>query len=302
MITLEEVKYHIPFFVILVGVLAFWLSIKMDTEASTTISIPIEYEIPHGFLLDEESPSSVSVNVSGKVYSLLNATTGKGISINLKPQGQQKITAEAVQEAIANLVPENVKINSIPVSTFDVYLYTARTKKVPISTSNIDITLNQFYNQISPISFEPDSVEVSGPRGLIEDIKEWPTEKKSYKELSDDISNETLKLVIPENEDVSLSFSETQVNITIDRLIEDMVLCEVPRLTESVIALPSHIEIKYSYAKRKINTAACADFEIDLNKIDSTDRKYNIEVISKDALINVMSFYPTAVEILSAQD
>lgn len=295
-------KKHGPFVYILIGTILFWLSLKFNNIAKTTVDIPINYEIPHGYILPDHTVKKIEAVVEGKIYNLIRLNTYKGITLSLKSEQSQLINSNELTQKVKSLLQNRASLLSLPVNQLNLDLERAARKKVPIWTNNIRITPGSYKNLISPIRLFPDSVEISGAENDIANIDHWETEAYSIDQLESDLADETVLLTSEHNkENIALDINEVKMSVQVDRLIEKVLTCPVSQ-AENVKTLPAVVEMNVSYASRISSDVHCRNVNINLLDIDTSKLYKTIEVSPNITYLSLLSTSVDTVSVIKMDD
>lgn len=134
-----------------------------------------------------------------------------------------------INEKIENIIPDTI-----------VFRYDVNTiKKIPV-VLNSNIKFSSGFDVDGAFILEPDSINVIGPKVVLDSISEIFTEKLELDNIISDV-NSIVKLKLP-NQHQDLKFSQEQVQVmgTVEKFTEGII--EVP---VNVINIPKNIKIKY---------------------------------------------------------
>lgn len=282
------IKQHLPFFLILFGTILFWLSIRFNKTSKATIEVPINYKVPQGLVLSQDTPREISAVVEGRIYNLLDADQAEPIHIGLKNQPYQEVSSVELGRKIQDVLGRKVTLESLPVSYLQVRLDSAISKRIPISTLDIEVKPALYSNLISDVILKPDSVTISGPESKIKNIDYISAMPFKGTDLNKDLVNYAVPLdthIIGYN--MSIDTAYTYISVLVDRLIEKDVVCSIPNEDYSDI-IPSSITIHGSYAAR-IKDIDCEDYVMILSDIPQNSNKKLLKVKSQNDFMDVLS-------------
>lgn len=207
-------NYRIKLFSAALAVMV-WFFVVTDNTYFQVISVPL-YLInkPDDLILKTPVPDAVKVRFEGKGKDLIIlGYRDKIIEVdlhNIRRETVFPITVEMVHNIPSDLNVEPVGI--VEPESLRVELDRFAVKRVPVQS---DLTLNLLdgYIQVGKIQFDPDSIEVSGPRSLITPISELYTRSREYSGLVKDL-NGRADLRLPD--DPMVKFSHERVRFAVD--------------------------------------------------------------------------------------
>ncbi|HHS12897.1 MAG TPA: hypothetical protein ENN03_03905 [bacterium] len=207
-------NYRVKIFSAALAVIV-WFFVVTDNSYFHVLSVPLHLiNKPDDYILKTPVPSSVKVKFEGKGKDLiLLEYRDKGIELdlhNIRRETVFPLTAEMVQNIPSDL---NVKpVGIVEPESIRVELDRFAVKRVPVRS---DLTLNLLdgYIQVGKIQFRPDSIEVSGPRSLVNPISEVFTDSREYSGLVKDLKGR-MDLRLPDES--MLNFSHERVRFLVD--------------------------------------------------------------------------------------
>ncbi|RYE30433.1 MAG: YbbR-like domain-containing protein [Sphingobacteriaceae bacterium] len=154
-----------------------------------------------------------------KLFSNLNSTQNRSVSVDLKKLETQNFVVLSNQLAVFNRksVKEQQIISFSPDTIY--FDFTARTeKRVPINLKS-RLDFQRQYARSGDISIDPGFVTISGPAAYIDSVKSWPTDSLVVKKVSNNIIA-TLKLPTPPENNINIYPKTVSVNIPVDEFTE----------------------------------------------------------------------------------
>jgi YbbR domain-containing protein len=183
----------------------FWLFTKLSYHSRTTLNIKIDYILPKNKILSKPGPEQLEINVEGTGWELLSVYFNRKkykVDFDLSDNKEQNISTMSISGKISKQLPGSIKILEIKPEYIQLVSEDRISKKVPVRLiSNIELS-NQFLLKDS-IQISPDSVIVSGPTSVIENISFWETKNFELKNVESDF-DKTVQLKSPKNNSVQI--------------------------------------------------------------------------------------------------
>ena len=224
-----------------------WLFVSFDGEFSISLNLPAQViNVPEGYSLRSISADDISISVKGQGWQLAQHTLGRDPKFFIPSPaevGEKEIPLRnalavnswlATSLQLAEISPEKIKINIEP----------TKSKKIEIIPV-ISMGYKAGYGLVSPIDIQPDSVTITGPEKLIDDINIINTETKILSNLESE-SSLVLQVVNPKfttasTKECTVSFDIQKI---VDKTFEDIVIStrNIPSRYELIVA-PTKISL-----------------------------------------------------------
>jgi len=221
-----------------------WVFVSFSGEFSITLNLPTQViDIPENHSVSSVSASSVSISIKGEGLQLAQHTFGRDPKFFIpspNEAGEKEISSRNVLHVnswlsttlqLAEISPEKIKVK----------IEETISKKVEIIPV-LSLTYKPGYGLVSPINIEPDSVVVSGPKSLINEISIINSVGKSLLNLESE-SSIVLDIVTPKY--VNLNVTECKINFDVQKIVD--------KTFENVIVstkdIPSRYELNLAPAK-----------------------------------------------------
>lgn len=226
--------------------IALWLLINLGKDFTVSLQLPVEYgSFPEDMAPSEPLPATVEASLTGEGWQLLNLySTPPGISVDARSSGDIRVQ-EAVQTQLSS--SQNLTLNGTQPETISVSMEEALQKNVPV-VPQLELDFAPQFNRIGPLVLEPDSVQISGARSLVEPVSAWRTNEGQLEDLEDDFSI-SLSLQ-PADELLSLSHSEIRISGNVEEFTEGRAqvpveIQGVPNRQDIVLSPPA-VDIRYN--------------------------------------------------------
>jgi hypothetical protein len=181
----------------------FWFFNALNKNYATNVRFPLQFEFDaKKYVPARPLPRDVYVNVSGSGWDLLR----KNITVKLppliipleRPAETKKIVGITLPPLLASQLG-NLKINHIVTDTLYLAIEPKDSMKVKVVIDPRAVTFKSGYGRISPIVVLPDSVQLEGPKSVLQRVADTIVVKLPEKKLSYDF-REQIEAKLPEDE------------------------------------------------------------------------------------------------------
>lgn len=223
-----------------------WISIALSNKYYSTFDIPLKIiNYPEGYSAANTSTSSIKIKLRGSGLELL--------ALKLNPVGEFLVTANADSGKkfirLMNNIAENQYLTSgldvidISPDTVSVLIEKEITKKVKV-IPHVKLTYKDGYGLASDILVYPDSVNIIGPRSLIEKFEYAPTQLFEInllsKKLFEDVNLKNLH-------GISYEYNQVKLGIDVQQIVEkemsiNVGISDVPP-DRDIVLIPNKIDI-----------------------------------------------------------
>jgi hypothetical protein len=262
------------FFVSLATIL--WLLKVLNKENhSNIINYPVTYvNFPNNKVLVNELPKTLSIEVSGKGFTLLKYMLRpklKSIRFDVNSfslnelEGQEgafyTLTRYANQK-LNNHFENEIEVRDISPDTLK-FLFSERVfKEVPIKLQ-ADINTGKLFMINGPVQITPDTVKVSGPSLVIDTIDHVSTSFFALSEITDSVRKE---VPLKPSGNVQLSQETVEVHVPVDKYTTKTV--QVPIQIEhvpdtvSMKIFPASVSVSFKVAISQYDAVTADDFRV----------------------------------------
>jgi hypothetical protein len=212
----------------------FWLFNALNKEYDTTVGYPITWQFDtEVYMVVDELPDRIQINVSGIGWNLLRASMGfkvKPISILLNnPATSKKVTGVSLTNRIDNEL-EDVQLNYILNDTLELNIDERGTRSFAIYVDSTNISLEENYRIVSPVLYDVDLLEIEGPLAMLNAIpsdsfliyiKEQSINGNYSEEIDFEINRPELFLFRPRSSQVSFNveeFVQAERQVTLEKI------------------------------------------------------------------------------------
>lgn len=149
----------------------FWLFNALNKEYDATVGYPIDWEFDsEQYIIVDELPSSIRINVKGLGWNLLRASLGlkvTPISIVLgSPAANKKIPGVSLTNRVADDLDE-LQLNYILEDTLHMNIDYRDKRTFAVYVDSAGISIAENFRIVSPVVYDVHLLEIEGPRALL---------------------------------------------------------------------------------------------------------------------------------------
>lgn len=251
------------FFLFVVLAFVLWMLAKFSKDYEATVLFDVSYEgLPKNKVLQNTPPNTIPIHIKGTGFKLISAKLFGGdikLSaanlINLK-ENQYYILLNQQELSIEKQMTSGLSIDYFVKDSVFFDLGYLATKKVPVHIV-ADINFMPGYDFVDELSARPDSIEISGPDGMLDTITHIKTSRLTLGEVNNAIE-ENVSLEVP---NAAIQFiqdiKEVQLNAAVDRFTEGVleVPFEIDNLPENIKinAYPKTVKLSFKVGLSNFN-------------------------------------------------
>jgi hypothetical protein len=185
-----------------------WFFNALSKNYTTRISHPLEYvNLPRNKFIINNPPKLLNLKVKAYGFDLLRYKLSKSFSpllLNVsdiltsnirQSNGFYIINTKSISEAISLQLSSDIELMDITPGVFTLAFDSLSVRQVPVG-SNAAFNFKPRFGLISPVTFEPSHVTITGPHELIKKTDTVYTVPKSYENLDASVSQK-ITLITP---------------------------------------------------------------------------------------------------------
>lgn len=317
--TFEKLKQDrrlIVFAVCLLIATALWFLNALSKDYTTTINYPVKYtNPPEEIFLTSNPPKKFELKVYGHGFSLLRyklILSPSPIVLNLTSihesyEGSGNIItvqSQSLIQRISQQVSNEISITEISPNVITLVFDSLATKTFPVKT-NVNTTFKpQFYLE-SEITFQPESIKVSGPSATLDTLNFLETEQVNISGIETDIER-VVQVKSPLN--TELSTDKVLIKIPVEKFTEKelTIPVEVKNKPEdvSVKLFPSEVKVSFLVGMSNYESITATDFilTVDFNQSDISSETLDVTIDSQPPFIQSLRVSPQSVDFLVETD
>lgn len=267
-------------FFILISVV-FWFMTKLSKEYDDTIEYPVEYvNLPIDKLLQEDPVKKIDIHIKASGFKLLSASlfphTIKidASNLNAKSRTNYYLLLRQQRLSVQRQMNAEVQIDHFVTDSINFNLGLLEKKKVPVKVS-ANLTYDIGYEMDGELLIKPDSIIISGPESILENIHEIKTQELVKENIHESINQELLLEKFPANTNVAIATEKVTVSGKVEKFTEGTI--EIPfkvnNLPEgtTVSTYPRTIKVTYRVALSNFQKINATSFVVECDYQMSLD-------------------------------
>ncbi len=169
-------------------------------------------------------------------------------------------------------------------------------KKVPV-VSAVKFHFKPGYRITGEIKFTPDSVRITGPEGLLKNIREVKTESLVLEQIDSDVERK-VKLILPvEQENIRIIPTQVTIQAHVQPYTEKEIQLPVKGLGPDDKVFPETVTLRFAVAFDKFSEVKAGDFIIEPEKGSSTGAKRKLIIRRKPGFVKIIGLHPDSVKV-----
>lgn len=222
----------------------FWVLTKFSREFTASILTKINYEnLPETAALSQNNLHEISFDLTANGFEILYYKFKKpALEIDVtqyydKNEDSFTLTRNELVRKLSAKFNKYMEIKNLSVDGLKVNLDPIVLKKVGVKAV-VDITFKDGFKPVDSVQLMPDSVTISGPKGILEQINSVNTKTLTLRDLEKTIS-ETVEITSPSDEIVKINPAKINVEWPVAEFSQGNFT-----LLVEVINLPPGVELK----------------------------------------------------------
>ncbi len=290
-----------------------WLLIKLSHDYSVSISLTVTYtELPGGKWMQEQTDNQLKISLNSRGFVLMRALYLRNVKtleipLNKLPYRKRSQTEYYINTAnLRDIVAKAFNINETDIDFDDTDLRFQLEDLHHIMAAvkpQLTIAYRPQYQAKDIISVIPDSVNIYGPKNLLDTIQSIMTRPISLKDVDMDI-----RLSAPLQFDpglLSVVPEEVAISITVDRFTEatftvPIQLPQQPRIK----TFPDAAQISFQLSLSDFSRASASQFivELDTTGMHTGQSSLKLNLVSKPDYVRNISLSPSTVEFIRIKE
>lgn len=196
-----------------------WVFVSFSGEYSIILNFPVEVSnIPENHSISLISANDVSLRLKGQGWQLVQHTLGRDPKFFIASPNQAGENEISVRNALElnSWLATSLQLTEINPEKIKIGLEKRKTKKVEIIPV-VSLTFKPGYGLVSQVKIEPDSVEISGPESIIDEIEIINTKSKGLSNLESETS---FSLQLEKRKFVEISDKECKIIVDVQKIVD----------------------------------------------------------------------------------
>ncbi len=245
----------------------FWFSTKLSQAYTTLEPISVDYRLPQGLAFANEPPAELTATVEASGWDLLAQVFRRGersividsLTLVDNPDGVVNVRRE-VADAFRD---EGLRVDALTNERIILRTERVATKRVPVYLAGTLEYAQGFLSAEAP-RITPDSVTVSGPGSVLEQIAAWPTDSLDVSGVRDTFTT-TITVSRPAAANLSVTPRTVDISVYSEQFTEkSMYLPVAPAgvsVRDSVSFFPRQVLVTFAIGLEEYASVSPADFE-----------------------------------------
>ena len=293
----------------------FWYINALSKDITGSVSYPVRYtNFPENLALVSELPDKLTLQMEGTGYLLLRArisgnntpliidVDNSGLSVrDSESELEFFIHSYNLMESFMRQLRNNFEITSVKPDSINFVFDKVIVRKVPVKP-DIKINLQKQFMINGNIVTDPDSVEISGPRKIIDTIMFVETAFHEFNQVKEKFSRNLEIKPIPK---IGISHKKTEITVPVEQYTEEVIDVGIRIInkpdTADVRLFPDMVSVQFNIAlidynkMKEIPLDAVVDMkDLDVRKVD----RLKVEMHNLPPFITNVRFNPIQVEYI----
>ncbi len=297
-----QVKRINVFVLFLLMALLISIVIKLANEATYTLRLELipNHDNPREIIIKKQ-PQFIDITLKSDGFGVLKYAFSKRLlqtDLNTLEKSSEAYlwNAKNQRKDLVQFFGSDVDILAIAPTVIAFGYDEQSVKKLPVKIQS-KTSFATGYDMFSPLRSTPDSVDVVGPKTVLDNTNEVLTTPVVLDNLNSNI-NQTVKLILPEpSNDLILTENEVVIKGDVEKFTEGVVRVPIRLIRapeEQLVSIfPKEISVVFYTSLKGYNSIASEDFIVECDFSTLND--------SNDLLIPKLLSYPSSVKRVSLQ-
>lgn len=309
---LKNDKRIVVFSVCLLIAASLWFLNALGKNYSTALTYPVKYvNPPDNLFLANNPPSKLELNVQAHGFTLLRhklAFSFSPIILDLSAISQSselvnneyRVPSRTLIDRIAVQVSKEISVNGVSPQTIALVFDSLNTKKVPVQPQAELSFKPQFFLK-GLVEVKPDSIELTGPAGVLDTIAVLYTDNLSLENLN---KNATKEINVRHPENTRITPEKVTLHIPVEKFTEKEITLPVAVLNlpegTRLKLFPPNVKATVMVALSEYENVSSGDFSanVDYNQALAGENHLQVSIESHLAYIQLVKTAPTSIEYL----
>ncbi len=229
--------------------LVFWFFLKMSNAYSSRVPIDVNFTLPEGKIFSNPPPQTIEVPLTASGWDLIGRSIrGRNQKVEIPLEGNELeiIVPNDMEKYFSEILGNQFKIRTNFMRTYSFNVDKKYYKKIALKLNKNIQTADQ-YQLTGPIRLDPDSVILSGPKKIIDEIDSWETEVLTALSLNEDTKS-LVPLTTPSNSQIQVKPKEVTAIIGVEQFTQKdiYVPIQVINVPDSIQIIPLKKNVKIS--------------------------------------------------------
>ena len=285
--------------------LIFWLLVKLSQDYATVRPVVLDLKVPAEKALAAFPPTDLTAQIQGSGWDLMFDYFQNGqveLHYELGEADQLSLNRNRLRNDIFEALSSNdLSVGELNYETINFHLEPKVTERVPIDF-HYALSFADGHQLQDSVHIEPDSVDVTGPASLVEDIEEWSTDSLILVDLKS--SQQRLLALEPSPPELTLSTYTVEASIQVEQFTEKSLFVPLELKNrpqgDSLRYFPQRVKVTCVVGLSQYDRVDPSDFRLvaDLQgtPVGKERNRVTIELTERPPFVKSVQYTPQMVE------
>ena len=289
-----------------------WFLDALSKNYYTTLSYNVRYvNPPENLFLANNPPSKLDLRVEAHGFTLLRHKLAFGYSPilldlsafteNMEDVNSDiRVTSETLLRRIGNQLSNEISVAEVSPATILLRFDSLETRLVPVEPL-VNLNFKPQFNINGNIRIKPDSIEISGPAGVLDTITFLPTVPVTF----DDLETSVEQLISVQHPvRTQLTPARVLVSIPVEKFTEKKItlpiqITNMPKDVQ-IKLFPPNVTVSFLVGLSSYESITSADFTatVDYSQVSNERETFEIQIETTAEYIQQVKVTPSSVEYL----
>ena len=245
--------------------LVAWFFITMSDTYTTERVFQVRYTLPDDQVFVDLPNQTISATIRGTGWDLMYDILSREetvLDFELKGIENGLIDQSLLRRRLAEELDPRLEIGKLSRNFINLQTDPKLEVRVPV-VSRLTLRPAPQHYLFDSVRFTPDTVVVSGPRSLVQELEAWPTVEKTFSELRAPLSP-IVELQPPAKGQITVTPSWVTADIDVEQFTEKVLFVPVgvENAEDSLRIFPNQVEVRAKVGLRQLNAISAQDFRI----------------------------------------
>jgi hypothetical protein len=284
--------------------LLFWFFVKLSKPYVANWDFKLDINAPEGEAFLSLPPDKVNARVQGRGWDLMYFSLFKArqpLKFELDTGPAITINGRMLRERLSlQMVNRNIEVLDVNYDYISLTCEPEVSQTLPLNLA-YEIAFLPGYSQNGTPTLKPDSVILTGPESLVQEVSYWDTDSLKIEGLREDYTGK-LTILQPIDPVMKVKPVETEVFIPVEPIVEQSFFAKVviKNAPDSLIIFPPAVKLTYIAGMSKLYLINPGSFQVfaDLQGLDlkSQNNTVPLTVNYENPAIQHVQIDPQSVE------
>ena len=287
------------FLLSLLVALLFWIAIRFSQDYTHNYKFAIDYQLPDSISFTTIPTDDIGVELTGTGWELFTTSLKKDFKTIEMPTSRSLVPRNQIIDAVRdNLGNSEIFVESVDMDYIEIELEQKMQRRLPVRI-DLDIGYAAGKTLRGDITFEPDSITLTGPGSKVAAFKFWTAQKVSLANLETD-TEVTTKVDLSPDASLRVDVEQILVKVPVEQLTEKSIYVEIkpPDADAPIRLFPDKVLVTTNVGLSNYEKFGAEAFEVALGEIDWSNTSSVPVVLRKvPEFIKSVQFSPKTVQL-----